>query len=158
MPWGAGLEHYIPSKAAGSQETNSEIENPLVRYAFEIVKKTQLELPILNYPYGVNGYNVKIKELLKICGVDREVKTFNEETRDNEYLPLYEAASTKLARKTHVDIMNKVQVNIYAAGLHRQGSGAVHRYTMMELADRFALMNVAFEQEDFRVDEKLEIR
>ena len=72
-------------------------------------------------------------------------------------LPLYEAASTKLARKTHVDIMNKVQVNIYAAGLHRQGSGAVHRYTMMELADRFALMNVAFDQEDFRVDEKLEI-
>ena len=57
------------------------------------------------------------------------------------------ATSTKLARKTHVDIMNKVQVNIYAAGLHRQGSGAVHRYTMMELADRFALMNVAFDQE-----------
>lgn len=28
---------------------------------------------------------------------------------------------------------------------------------MMELADRFALMNVAFDQEDFRVDEQLEI-
>ena len=40
----------------------------------------------------------------------------NETLRTNEYLPLYEAASTKLARKTHVDIMNKVQVNIYAAG------------------------------------------
>ena len=87
MPWGAGLEHYIPSKAAGSQETNSEIENPLVRYAFEIVKKTQLELPILNYPYGVNGYNVKIKKL----------------------------------------------------------------------KDRFALMNVAFEQEDYWVIENLEV-
>ncbi len=28
---------------------------------------------------------------------------------------------------------------------------------MMELADRFALMNVDFEQEDYRVDEKLKI-
>lgn len=156
-PDGIPYVHYIPSKTAGSQETNSEIETPLVRYAFDIVKKTEFNLPILNYPYGVNGYNVKIKELLKICGVDREVKTFNEETRDNEYLPLYEAASTKLARKTHVDIMNKVQVNIYAAGLHRQGSAAVHRYTMMELADRFALMNVAFDQEDYRVNENLEV-
>jgi hypothetical protein len=26
---------------------------------------------------------------------------------------------------------------------------------MMELADRFALMNVAFDQEDFRVNEEL---
>lgn len=156
-PDGIPYVHYIPSKTAGSQETNSEIETPLVRYAFDIVKKTEFNLPILNYPYGVNGYNVKIKELLKICGVDREVKTFNEETRDNEYLPLYEAASTKLARKTHVDIMNKVQVNIYAAGLHRQGSAAVHRYTMMELADRFALMNVAFDQEDYRVNENMEV-
>ena len=154
-PEGIPYVHYIPSKTAGTQGTNSEIETPLVRYAFEIVKKTQFHLPILNYPYGVNGYNVKIKELLKLCGIDRKVKTFNEETRDNEYLPLYEAASTKLARKTHVDIMNKVQVNIYAAGLHRQGSAAVRRYTMMELADRFALMNVAFDQEDFRVNEEL---
>ena len=36
--------------------------------------------------------------------------------------------------------------------------GRVHRYTMMELADRFALMNVAFDQEDYRVDEKLNVQ
>ena len=156
-PDGIPYVHYIPSKTAWSQETDSEIETPLVRYALEIVKKTKFNLPILNYPYGVNDYNVKIKEIMKLCGLDREVKTFNEETRDNEYMPLYEAASTKLARKTHVDIMNKVQVNIYATGLHRQGSGAVHRYTMMELADTFALMNVALDQEDYRVDVNLDI-
>ena len=154
---GIPFVHYLPSKTAGSQDSNYEIETPLVRYAFDIVKATGFNLPILNYAYGNNGYNKKVKELMKFCGFDRKVKTYNETLRTNEYLPLYDAASTKLARKTHVDIMNKVQVNIYAAGLHRQGSGAVHRYTMMELADRFALMNVAFEQEDFRVDEQLEI-
>jgi len=87
----------------------------------------------LNYAYGNNGYNKKVKELMKFCGFDRKVKTYNETLRTNAYLPLYEA------------------------GLHRQGSAAVHRYTMMEPADRFALMNVAFGQEDFRVDENLEI-
>ena len=64
---------------------------------------------------------------------------------------------TPLARSTHVDMMNKVQINIYAAGLHRQGSGAVTHYTMLELADRFKLMNLAFNQEDYRVDKNLEV-
>ena len=153
---GIPFVHYLPYKTAGSQDSNYEIETPLVRYAFDIVKATDFNLPILNYAYGNNGYNKKVKELMKFCGFDRKVNTYNETLRTNEYLPLYEAASTKLARKTHVDIMNKVQVNIYVAGLHRQGSGAVHRYTMMELADRFALMNVAFDQDDFRVDECLD--
>ena len=46
-------------------------------------------------------------------------------------------------RKPHVDLKNKVQVDLYAAGLHRQGSKAVLRYTMLELKDRFALMCAA---------------
>ena len=33
-------------------------------------------------------------------------------------------ASSKLARKTHVDMLNKVQINYYAAGLHREGAKA----------------------------------
>ena len=43
---------------------------------------------------------------------------------DNVYRPIYEVASSKLARKTHVDMLNKVQINYYAAGLHREGSKA----------------------------------
>ena len=65
--------------------------------------------------------------------------------------------SSKLCRKTHVDIMNKVQVDMYAAGLHKEGSAAVTRYTQLELKDRFALMNVAFEQEPYKVNAKLKI-
>ena len=72
----------------------------------------------------------------------------------NKYIPICETSSSKLARSTHVDMMNKVQIKIYAAGLHRQGSGAVTHYTMLELADRFKLMNLAFDQEDYRVDKK----
>lgn len=53
--------------------------------------------------------------------------------------------------------MSKVQVNIYAAGLHRQGSDAVHNYTRMEMKDHFALMNVAFGQPQYHVDKDLNI-
>ena len=77
---------------------------------------------------------------------------------DNLYKPLYEVASSKLARKTHVDMLTKVQVNYYAAGLHREGSEAVFRYTNLELGDRFALLNAAFGTEDYRVDGSLRVR
>ena len=41
-------------------------------------------------------------------------------------------------------MLNKVQINYYAAGLHRQGSEAVFRYTNMELKDRYELIQAAF--------------
>ena len=44
---------------------------------------------------------------------------------------------------------------MYAAGLHKVGSSAVTRYTTLELEDRFKLMNIAFDQKAYRVDELL---
>ena len=107
--------------------------------------------------YGEYGYNAQIRSMLQICKIDRKVPVFNEETKTNEYVPLWSQGSTKLARKTHVDMMNKVQINKYVAGLHREGSSAVNRYTNLELKDRFDLMNVAFKQEEYKVDDKLNI-
>ena len=149
--------HYLPEKTKGTQKDNSETITPLVRYAFDIIKKTQLNLPILKYPSGKSGYNKKIKQLLKAAGIDRKVTEFDEVEGVNKYIPICETSSSKLARSTHVDMMAKVQINLYAAGLHRQGSGAVTHYTMLELADRFKLMNLAFDQEDYRVDKNLEV-
>ncbi len=149
--------HYLPEKTKGTQKDNSETITPLVRYAFDIIKRTQLNLPILKYPSGKSGYNKKIKQLLKDAGIDRKVTEFGEVEGGNKYIPLYETSSSKLARSTHVDMMAKVQINMYAAGLHRRGSSAVTHYTMLELADRFKLMNLAFDQEDYRVDKNLEV-
>jgi len=149
--------HYIPQKTVGIQSSNEEIRTPLVRFAFDIIKRTDFCFPILRNLYGQCGYNAKIKFLLRLAKIDREVAQFNEETKKNDYLPLYSVASSKLCRKTHVDIMNKVQIDIYAAGLHKQGSSAVNRYTLLEIRDRFALMNAAFGQEPYQVNEKLEI-
>ena len=149
--------HYLPKKTADSQEGNTEIETPIMRFAFDIIKRTGFVFPVLKNVNGEFGYNARIKALLQHCQINRKVAQYNEETRENEYEPLYKLASSKLARKTHVDRMSKVQVDMYASGLHKEGSSAVSRYTELELKDRFVLMNRAFNQDAFTVDDNLEI-
>ena len=89
-------------------------------------------------------YNKLLKELLRYCGISRKVRVFNELEGDNKYIPLHLVATSKLARKTHVDLMNKVQLDPWASGLHKLGSNAVFRYTCLELSDRYRLMLRAF--------------
>lgn len=149
--------HYIPSKTARVWAMNQEIQTPLIRSALEIVMRTRLELWGRNPKYEKQVYNQELRRLLKFCGIDRPVCLYDSERGDNVYRPLYEVASSKLARKTHVDMLTKVQINYYAAGLHREGSGAVFRYTSLELADRFALLNAAFSEGDYRVDKELQV-
>lgn len=149
--------HYLPKKTADSQEGNTEVKTPIVRFAFDIIKRTGFVFPALKNVSGTMGYNTRIKGLLQFYKIDRFVPQYNEGTRENDYIELYKVGSSKLARKTHVDLMNKVQVDMYAAGLHKEGSSAVKRYTNMEIKDRFALMNAAFEQESYIVDNNLSI-
>lgn len=149
--------HYIPMKTADAQDGNTEVQTPIVRYAFDIIKRTNFSFPILKNIYGEYGFNAKIKALLQYYNIDRPVAQYNEETHRNDYLPLYKVGSSKLARKTHVDMMNKVQIDQYAAGLHKIGSSAVNRYTNLELKDHFALMNAAFGQEPYYVNKNLEL-
>lgn len=149
--------HYIPSKTARVLTMNQEIQTPLIRSALEIVLRTRLAFNGRNPKYQKQVYNKNLRRLLEYCGIDRLVCLYDPERGDNVYRPLYEVASSKLARKTHVDMLTKVQINYYAAGLHREGSGAVFRYTSLELADRFALLNAAFGEEDYRVDKDMKV-
>ena len=136
--------HYIPSKTARAQITNQEIQTPLIPPALEIVQRTQLAFNGRNPKYEKQVYNRSLRHLLAYCGIDRQVCIFDHVLGDNVYRPLYEVASSKLARKTHVDMLTKVQINYYVAGLHREGSEAVFRYTSLELKDRYALLIAAF--------------
>ena len=82
------------------------------------------------------------KKLLEFYEINRTVAIFN--SGRNEYKSIYEIASSKLARKTHVDLMNKVQIDKYAAGLHKRGSSAVDRYTHLGIKEKYILMCAAF--------------
>ena len=136
--------HYIPSKTIGRQTTNKEVATPLIEPAMEIIRRTNLKLIDGNPNHGKQRYNKTLRKLLQFCGINRRVNYFCPEVCDNVCKPLYEVASSKLARKTHIDMLNKVQINYYAAGLHNTGSDAVFRYTLLELSDRNALMQAAF--------------
>lgn len=136
--------HYIPSKTAKLQVSNREVTTPLIEPAVEIINRTRLHLMEGDPHYGKQRYNKSLRELLRYCGITRQVGLYCPETDDNIYKPLCDVASSKLARKTHIDMLNKVQINYYAAGLHRAGSDAVFRYTNLELRDRYELIKAAF--------------
>lgn len=136
--------HYIPTKTAKMQMSNQEVVTPLIAPALEIIERTHLKLMRPNLNYGKQRYNRALRQLLRLCGITRCVSLYDPEQGDNVYRPICDVASSKLARKTHVDMLTKVQVNYYAAGLHREGSEAVFRYTNLELKDRLTLLQAAF--------------
>lgn len=148
---------YLPQKTLKSNEHKDEVEIPIMRYALDIIKKWKFNFPILKYVTGKSGYNVKIRKLLEYCKINREVKVFNKDSSDNIYKPLYTMGSSKLCRKTHLDMLTKVQVNMYVSGHHKEGSSAVKHYSSLMLKDRFILMCAAYKQPIYKVDKELNV-
>ncbi len=149
--------HYLPQKTMNTNNKREEVKTPLLRFAFDIIKRTGFNFPVLKNVSGQSGFNKKIKDLLKYCELDRAVGVFNEEKKTMEYIPMWEQGCTKLCRKSFIDITAKVQINRYAAGLHKAGSDAVNHYSKLSLSDLFILMCEAFGERVYRTDDKLNI-
>lgn len=136
---------YVASKTSHDQTYLETIETPIVKYAMDIINEYGY-MPFRDYDSTQikRSYNVNIRKLLKHWNISRMISI-----RGNngiEKKPLYELGSSKLARKTFVDIINKSQLNPYLAGVHKEGSDAVHRYTHLTLEDRYKLFSMAFRQ------------
>ena len=130
---------------------------PLMRSALDILKKYDFKFSFLRNLWGKDGYNHQIKTLLEHCGINRKSPVRDTESGKTKYVPIYELASTKLARKTFVNLMASCQVDLYAAGLHKRGSDAVERYAHIDLKERFRLMCFAFGESEYEVDDDLAI-
>lgn len=154
---GIPFVQYLPKKTMKTQNDRKEKKTPLMLFALEIVKRTGFRFGVLKYASGKSGYNTKIKKLLEHCGIDRLVNQYDEAANTMSRVPLYSVGSSKLCRKTHVDIANKAQVNMYATGLHEVGSRAVDHYSMLEIRDLFILLCAAFNQPRYSVDKQLKI-
>ena len=148
---------YLPKKTMKTQNDRREKKTPLMLFALEIVKRSGFKFGVLKYASGKSGYNAKIKKLLEHCKIDRLVNQYDEATGTMLRVPLHTVGSSKLCRKTHIDISNKAQVNMYATGLHEVGSSAVEHYSMLEIRDLFTLLCAAFNQPQYRVDKQLNI-
>lgn len=147
--------HYLAGKTVKSQKDYEETETPLVKFALDIIKKYQFNFHILHYVSGKDGYNKKIKRLLKFCGIDRSCPKYNEGMRKNEYFPVYELMSNMHCRKICEDMINKIQVDAYATGLRKTGSKTIERYICDTMPHKYKLWNLAFDQPACYVDKNL---
>lgn len=152
---GVPFIHYVPQKTA--YQEGEEVATPLMRTALEILKKYDFKFSLLRNLWGKDGYNHQIKTLLEHCGINRKSPVRDTESGKTKYVPIHELASTKLARKTFVNLMASCQVDLYAAGLHKRGSDAVERYAHLDLKERFRLMCFAFGEPEYEVDDNLDI-
>jgi hypothetical protein len=147
--------HYLADKT--KKQKHSEFVAPIMLYGLDIIKRTQFNMPILKYVSGQCGYNVKIKNLLKYCEIDRLCSVYDEEKEENTYLPLYELASSKLCRTTCNDLVRLQSTDDNASGLHSNGSKAIDRYISNWLRDVFPRWCSAFNQPVYKVDNELNV-
>lgn len=88
------------------------------------------------FPYiSTQKYNEAIKEVLKVCGIDRNVQVRNSITGNTDIRPIYEVASSHMARRTFVGTAySKVQDPNLIGKMsgHVEGSRAFARYRAID--------------------------
>lgn len=121
---------YIPKKTANSRARVVRV--PLTAKAKEILIRYKdlpdgMILP-LTYP---QKYNKQIKDLVQLAGIDRMVTILDPQTRKEVNKPIYEVASSHMARRTFIgNLYNKVQDPNLISSMsgHAEGSRAFARY------------------------------
>lgn len=131
-----GILEYVPIKTKDNSE-QVKPRVPLNDRAKDLVEKykgkdSQGRL----FPYiSTQKYNEAIKEVLKVCGIDRNVQVRNSLTGDTEVRPIYEVASSHMARRTFVGTAySKVQDPNLIGKMsgHVEGSRAFARYRAID--------------------------
>jgi integrase len=96
-----GVLTYVPHKTKDNI-SSSRVSIPLNQTAMEIVLRYESHplrkgrlLPFL----CTSKYNLDIKSIFKLCGIDRIVPVLNALTSEYEMKPLYEVASSHMARE-----------------------------------------------------------
>ena len=83
-------------------------------------------------------YNVYLKDLFRLCELNRKVARLNPVTRKTEIVALSEIAHNHMARKTFIGILFKHTKNEVISSMsgHVQGSKAFRRYYGITQDDR----------------------
>lgn len=124
-----GAIEYIPRKT--KDERPISVRVPLSPKAKELIGRYNLPDGSL-FPYITDQrYNDYIKELFQVVELDRVVTRLNPLTREEEKVPLYEIASSHMARRTFVGTLHKSNVKneiIASMSGHTKDSKAFARY------------------------------
>ncbi len=121
---------YIPGKNLHNDRTEV-VRVPLTDKALTVLDRYGQFSPRLFPVIDAAKYNMGIRFVLEICGINRQVPYLNPLTRKQELLPIYEVASSHTARKTFVgNIYRHVKDQALVASLtgHASNSRAFARY------------------------------
>ena len=127
-----GAIEYMPQKTKG--ERPKVVRVPLNTRAQALVEKykDRDDLGGKLFPFiSSQKYNVAIKKIFTVCGVDRLVTILNPTTGEEEKRPINEIASSHLARRTFIgNLYKKVKDPNLVGSLsgHKEGSKAFARY------------------------------
>lgn len=129
-----GAVEYIPRKTKEGNPVTVRV--PLTATALEILDKYKDFDGKGLFPFtSQQQYNIDIKGMFKEAGLNRIVTRLNPTTREEEKRPLYEIASSHLARRTFVGNLYK-QVKdpnlICPMSGHVEGSKAFARYRSID--------------------------
>lgn len=125
---------YIPHKTINSH--GGTVRVPLCSKALEILEKYNDNNRIELLPFiSEQKYNQAIKTMLKLAGITRVVTIINPKTRQEEQHPIYEVASSHMARRNFIgNIYKKTQDPNAIASMtgHVEGSRAFARYRTID--------------------------
>ncbi|WP_298033278.1 site-specific integrase [uncultured Alistipes sp.] len=125
---------YIPRKT--KEDRPITVRVPLNETARKLIAKYQDYSRDSLFPFNTEQhYNRKIKEAFRRAGLDRTVTVLNQQTRQEVQRPLYEVASSHMARRTFIgNIYKKVKDPNLVGALsgHKEGSKAFARYRTID--------------------------
>jgi integrase len=125
-----GAIEYIPKKTR--EDRAQTVRVPLSDTAKEIIDRYHDQHRESLLPFiSSQKYNDNIKEALKKSGLDRMVTIIDQRTRQEVQKPIYEVASSHMARRSFIgNIYKKVKDPNLVGALsgHKEGSKAFARY------------------------------
>ncbi len=125
-----GAIQYVPRKTKEGRPVTVTV--PLNSVALEIIKRYAYSDPRKLLPYiSEQRYNDAIKRIFELSGIDRVVQVRNPLTGESEPRPIFEVASSHLARRTFVGNLYKRVKDPNLVGAlsgHKEGSKAFARY------------------------------
>lgn len=125
---------YIPRKT--KEDRPITVRVPLNETASKLIAKYQEYSRDSLFPFNTEQhYNRKIKEAFRRAGLDRTVTVLDQQTRQEVQKPLYEVASSHMARRTFIgNIYKKVKDPNLVGALsgHKEGSKTFARYRTID--------------------------
>lgn len=135
---------YIPHKTKDGYPVTVHV--PLNKHAIALLEKYKSDSRETLFPFiSVQKYNDAIKEVFKVCGIGRMVVLLDPQTGEEVQKPIYEVASSHMARRTFIGNLYK-QVKdpnlISSLSGHREGSVAFARYRDIDNEIKKELINL----------------